>query len=140
MASLTVRRQAYRRKQLARFRIIVKDPGVAATFYVDVFGFAVDMQVPPFAMVTKGDATLLLSGPRSSAGQAMPDGREPGTVGWNRILIEVDDIEAEVERIRKLGVQFRNEILDGVGGKQILAEDPDGNPIELFESSGNFQR
>jgi len=119
---------------------MVKDAGAAATFYVEVFGFVIDMQFPPFAMVTRGDMTLLLSGPRSSAGKAMPDGREPEAGGWNRILIEVDDIEAEVERIRKLGVQFRNEILDGVGGKQILAEDPDGNPIELFESSGAFQR
>jgi predicted enzyme related to lactoylglutathione lyase len=119
---------------------MVKDAWAAATLYVEVFGFLIDMQFPPFAMVTRGDMTLLLSGPRSSAGKAMPDGREPEAGGWNRILIEVDGVEAEVERIRKLGVQFGNEILDGVGGKQILAEDPDGNPIELFESSGNFQR
>ena len=91
-------------------------------------------------MVTRRDMTLLLSGPRSSVSKAMPDGREPDAGGWNRILIEVDSVEAEVERIRKLGVQFRNEILHGVGGKQILVEDPGGNPIELFESSGNFQR
>ena len=105
---------------------------------VDVLGFAVDMQVPPFAMVTKGDTTLLLSGPKSSAGKAMPDGRVPEAGGWNRIVLEVENIETEVERLTGLGVQFRNEILPGVGGTQIVAEDPDGNPIELFESSGDF--
>jgi predicted enzyme related to lactoylglutathione lyase len=118
---------------MGRFRYLVKDAAAAAAFYTENFGFVVELQVPPFAMVTRGDVTLLLSGPKSSAGLAMPDGRVPEAGGWNRMLIDVDDIETEVVRLRRAGVHFRNEIVDGVGGKQILAEDLDGNPIELFQ-------
>ena len=88
-------------------------------------------------MVTLGDLTLWLSGPKTSARKPMPDGRtvEPG--GWNRIVVEVDDLDSTVARLARAGVRFRNEIVSGVGGKQILMDDQDGNPIELFEASPN---
>jgi catechol 2,3-dioxygenase-like lactoylglutathione lyase family enzyme len=88
---------------------------------------------PAFADVARGELRLLLSGPTSSAGRPMPDGRRPEPGGWNRIHFIVDDIAAEVERLRKAGVRFRNDILRGPGGSQILLEDPSGNPIELFQ-------
>jgi catechol 2,3-dioxygenase-like lactoylglutathione lyase family enzyme len=88
---------------------------------------------PAFADVTRGHLRLLLSGPGSSAGRPMPDGRTPAPGGWNRIHFIVDDIEAEVARLRAEGVSFRNEIVTGPGGKQILAEDPSGNVVELFQ-------
>ena len=119
---------------MARFRYMVSDPGAAAAFYTEHFGFVTDLQVPAIYIVSRGDLTLLLSGPKSSGRRAMPDGRETESGGWNRILIEVDDLDAEVERLTRAGVQFRNEIISGPGGRQILAEDLDGNPIELFEA------
>ena len=85
-------------------------------------------------MIAKDDLTLWLSGPQTSAAQPMPDGRQPQPGGWNRIVIEVDDIEAVVASLAEAGTVFRNTILSGTGGKQILAEDPSGNPIELFEA------
>ncbi len=88
---------------------------------------------PAFAIVTRKGLSLWLSGPRSSAAQPMPDGRQPEAGGWNRLVVEVDAIDEIVERLRGAGARFRNEILAGVGGKQILVEDPSGNPIELFE-------
>ena len=88
---------------------------------------------PAFADVIRGNLRLLLSGPTSSAGRPMPDGRQPEPGGWNRIHLIVDDIDAEVASLRKAGVPFRNEIISGPGGKQILAEDPAGNAIELFQ-------
>jgi predicted enzyme related to lactoylglutathione lyase len=88
---------------------------------------------PAFADVIRGNLRLLLSGPTSSAGRPMPDGRQPEPGGWNRIHLIVDDIDAEVARLREAGVPFRNEIISGPGGKQILAEDPAGNAIELFQ-------
>ncbi len=119
---------------MARFRYMVSDPAAAADFYTENFGFEIELQVPAICIVSRGDLTLLLSGPGSSARRAMPDGREPEPGGWNRLLIDVDDIEAEVERLTKAGVQFRNEIISGPGGRQIVAEDMDGNPIEVFEA------
>jgi catechol 2,3-dioxygenase-like lactoylglutathione lyase family enzyme len=88
---------------------------------------------PAFADVRRGALRLLLSGPTSSAGRPMPDGRTPGPGGWNRIHLIVDDIEAEVERLHGEGVPFRNEIVTGPGGRQILLDDPSGNPVELFQ-------
>ncbi len=118
---------------MARVRYMVSDAGAAAAFYTEHFGFVIELQVPAISIVSRGDLTLLLSGPKSSGRRSMPDGRvtEPG--GWNRILIDVDDLDAEVERLAQAGVEFRNEIVSGPGGRQILADDLDGNPIELFE-------
>ncbi len=118
---------------MARFRYMVDDPAASAVFYTENFGFEVQFKVPAIYIVNRGDLTLLLSGPGSSARRSMPDGSEPVPGGWNRILIEVDDIDAEVEKISKNGVTFRNEVISGPGGRQIVAEDPDGNPIEIFE-------
>ena len=90
--------------------------------------------MPAICIVSNRDLTLLVSGPGSSARRAMPDGREPEPGGWNRILVEVDDIEAKATELKQAGVLFRNEIIGGPGGKQIIADDPDGNPIEIFEA------
>lgn len=115
-------------------RYIVGDVEAAVAFYTKQFGFTlISSAAPAFAEVARGDLRLLLSGPLSSAGRPMPDGRRPEPGGWNRIHFLVDDIAAEVERLRAAGVRFRNEILRGPGGSQILLEDPSGNPIELFQ-------
>jgi catechol 2,3-dioxygenase-like lactoylglutathione lyase family enzyme len=118
-------------------RYMVDDVDAAVEFYTRHFGFELlsDM-APAFADVQRGNLRLLLSGPTSSAGRPMPDGRRPEPGGWNRIHFLVDDIEAEVERLRAAGVGFRNEIISGPGGKQILLDDPSGNPIELFQPRG----
>lgn len=117
-------------------RYIVHDVDAAIRFYCGQLGFKEVMHpAPAFAMLTRGDLRLVLSAanPAAGGGQSMPDGtkQEPG--GWNRFAIEVSDIAATVDTLRKAGVRFRNDIVTGVGGKQILAEDPSGNPIELFE-------
>src|SRR5215207_11617026 len=113
---------------------MVDDVEKAVDFYTNHFGFTLrSNHAPAFADVVRGNLRLLLSGPGRSAGRPMPDGRRPGPGGWNRIHLLVDDIEAEVERLRNAGLSFRNEIVSGPGGKQILVEDPSGNPIELFE-------
>jgi catechol 2,3-dioxygenase-like lactoylglutathione lyase family enzyme len=115
-------------------RYMVDDVEAAISFYTRYFSFTVlSNQAPAFADVVRGNLRLLLSGPTSSAGRPMPDGRQPGPGGWNRIHFVVDDIEAEVERLRSAGVSFRNDIVSGPGGKQILLDDPSGNPIELFQ-------
>jgi catechol 2,3-dioxygenase-like lactoylglutathione lyase family enzyme len=115
-------------------RYIVNDVEAAIAFYTKNFSFTVlSSAAPAFAEVVRGDLRLLLSGPLSSAGRPMPDGRRPEPGGWNRIHFIVDDIAAEVERLRMAGVRFRNEIVRGPGGSQILLEDPSGNPIELFQ-------
>lgn len=88
---------------------------------------------PAFAIVSKGDLNLWLSGPQSSAARPMPDGRQPESGGWNRFVVEVDDIEAVVNTMKAAGIKFRNDIVTGPGGKQILVEDPFGNPVEIFE-------
>ncbi|HEY3063999.1 MAG TPA: VOC family protein [Chloroflexota bacterium] len=113
---------------------MVDDVPAAVNFYTTHLGFDVlTNQGSAFADVKRGNLRLLISGPASSAGRAMPDGRQPGPGGWNRIHLLVDDINAEVARLRAAGVSFRNDVVSGPGGKQILLEDPSGNPIELFQ-------
>ena len=120
--------------EFASVRYMVDDVEDAVAFYTTNFGFAVlSNAAPAFADVVRGNLRLLLSGPKSSAGRPMPDGRTPGPGGWNRIHLIVDDIAAEVERLRAAGLTFRNDIVSGPGGQQILLEDPSGNPIELFQ-------
>ena len=117
-------------------RYIVNDVDTAIAFYRDNLGFAEVMHpAPAFAMLSRGDLRLLLSAPGSGpgGGQAMPDGTTPRPGGWNRFQLEVDDIETTVARLREHGARFRNEIVTGVGGRQILVEDPAGNPVELFQ-------
>ena len=115
-------------------RYMVDDVATAVEFYTRHFGFTtLSNQAPAFADVVRGNLRLLLSGPTSSAGRPMPDGRQPEPGGWNRIHFVVDDIDAEVERLRSAGVSFRNDIVSGPGGKQILVDDPSRNPIELFQ-------
>ena len=124
-------------EDLVSVRYMVDDVEEALAFYTTHFGFTVNTSfVPAFADVVRGNLRLLLSGPDSSAGRPMPDGRIPEPGGWNRIHFNVDDIGDEVERLRAAGVTFRNEIISGPGGQQILAEDPAGNPIELFQPAG----
>jgi catechol 2,3-dioxygenase-like lactoylglutathione lyase family enzyme len=116
---------------------MVDDVGEAVGFYTEVVGFEVlNNFAPAFADVARGNLRLLLSGPTSSAGRAMPDGRVPGPGGWNRIHLIVEDLAGEVERLRAAGLTFRNDIVTGPGGQQILLEDPAGNPIELFQPAG----
>jgi catechol 2,3-dioxygenase-like lactoylglutathione lyase family enzyme len=119
-------------------RYIVNDVDVAITFYCTHLGFKEIMHpAPVFAMLSRGDLRLALSRPAGGpgGGQAMPDGTMPEPGGWNRFAIEVSDLAATVEVLRKAGIHFRNDIVIGVGGKQILIDDPSGNPIELFQST-----
>ena len=123
--------------ELVHVRYMVDDVEASIDFYTTHFGFSVRRSfAPAFADVVRGNLRLLLSGPTSSAGRPMPDGRTPGPGGWNRIHFLVEDIAAEVERLRSAGVTFRNDIVTGPGGQQILLEDPSGNPIELFQPAG----
>ena len=118
----------------ANVRYMVDDVEAAVDFYTTHLGFELlTDQAPAFADVQRGSLRLLLSGPRSSAGRPMPDGRQPGPGGWNRIHLIVDDLAGEVERLRTAGLTFRNAIVKGPGGSQILLDDPSGNPIELFQ-------
>jgi catechol 2,3-dioxygenase-like lactoylglutathione lyase family enzyme len=113
---------------------MVDDVEAAVAFYTTHLGFSLlSSAFPAFADVQRGNLRLLLSGPKSSAGRPMPDGRRPGPGGWNRIHLLVDDIAAEVEALRAAGLTFRNEIVKGPGGSQILLDDPSGNPVELFQ-------
>jgi predicted enzyme related to lactoylglutathione lyase len=115
-------------------RYIVDDVAAAIEFYVTHLGFTLEQDArPAFASVARESLRLLLSGQGSSGARPMPDGRRPVPGGWNRILLTVSDIEAEANRLRTSGLSFRNEILKGVGGSQILLDDPSGNPIELFQ-------
>jgi catechol 2,3-dioxygenase-like lactoylglutathione lyase family enzyme len=117
-------------------RYIVNDVDEAIAFYCQHLGFAEVMHpAPAFAMLSRGDLRLVLSAPGAGpgGGQAMPDGTLPAPGGWNRFAIEVSDLESLVGRLRRQGARFRNEIVSGVGGRQILLEDPSGNPVELFE-------
>ena len=123
--------------QLVSVRYMVDDVEEAIDFYTTHFDFAVrSSHAPAFADVVRDKLRLLLSGPTSSAGRPMPDGRTPQPGGWNRIHLIVDDIAAEVERLRAAGLTFRNDIVTGPGGRQILLDDPAGNPIELFQPAG----
>lgn len=118
-------------------RYLVDDVQAAIDFYTTHLGFTVrTAQLPAFADVTRGKLRLLLAGPRSSAARPMPDGRQPSPGGWNRIHFIVDDIAAEVARLRAAGVVFRSDIVTGPGGRQIVLDDPSGNPIELFTPAG----
>jgi predicted enzyme related to lactoylglutathione lyase len=115
-------------------RYMIDDVPAAVKFYTTHLGFALDLDASPaFASVSRDGVRLLLSGKTSSGRIAMPDGREPVPGGWNRIQVEVDDLDAEVKRLRKAGLKFRNEIVKGPGGAQILLDDPSGNPVELFQ-------
>jgi catechol 2,3-dioxygenase-like lactoylglutathione lyase family enzyme len=117
-------------------RYIVTDVDAAIAFYTGQLGFQLVMHpAPPFAMLSRGDLRLVLSAPSAmgGGGQSMPDGARPTPGGWNRFAIEVQDLAAAVEALRKAGAHFRNAIVTGVGGKQIIVDDPSGNPIELFE-------
>jgi catechol 2,3-dioxygenase-like lactoylglutathione lyase family enzyme len=123
--------------EMVSVRYMVDDVDKALDFYCTHLGFEVNTNASPaFADVTRGDLRLLLSGPKSSAGRPMPDGEQPVPGGWNRIHLIVDDIEQEVDRLREAGVTFRNDIVVGPGGKQILLIDPSGNFVELFQPAG----
>jgi catechol 2,3-dioxygenase-like lactoylglutathione lyase family enzyme len=120
---------------MATVRYLVKDVERAETFYVERLGFVVEGEMlPAFARIRRDDLTLWLAGPTSSAARPMPDGAVPEPGGWNRFVIEVDDLTAVVEALGEDGVVFRNDVVTGPGGKQILIEDPEGNPVELFEA------
>jgi catechol 2,3-dioxygenase-like lactoylglutathione lyase family enzyme len=122
---------------LVSVRYMVDDVDESIEFYTLHFGFALGFSAAPaFAEIIRGRLRLLLAGPKSSAGRPMPDGRTPEPGGWNRIHFVVDDITAEVERLRSAGLSFRNDIVTGPGGQQILLDDPSGNPIELFQPAG----
>ncbi|MCC6704217.1 MAG: VOC family protein [Thermomicrobiales bacterium] len=119
---------------MATFRYLVEDVDASTAFYTTYLGFELEQQFgPAMAILHRGDLTVWLAGPQSSAARAMPDGRLPEPGGWNRIVIEVDDIENLVSVLRGAEARFRNDILSGPGGRQILLEDPSGNVIELFE-------
>jgi catechol 2,3-dioxygenase-like lactoylglutathione lyase family enzyme len=120
---------------MATVRYLVGDVERAETFYVERLGFVVEQEMlPAFARIRRDDLTLWLAGPKSSAARPMPDGSQPEPGGWNRFVIEVDDLTAVIEALGADGAVFRNDVVSGPGGKQILIEDPDGNPIELFEA------
>jgi catechol 2,3-dioxygenase-like lactoylglutathione lyase family enzyme len=115
-------------------RYMVDDVQESIDFYTKHLGFELLSSAPPaFADVKRGNLRLLLAGPKSSAGRPMPDGEKPGPGGWNRVHFIVDDVEAEVSRLRDAGARFRNDIIEGPGGKQILLLDPSGNVVELFQ-------
>ena len=115
-------------------RYQVKDVSRSIAFYTKQLGFKLDQQnLPAFGQVSVGNLKLILSGPGASGSRPMPDGRQQEPGGWNRIMLEVSDLPARIEVLKKAGLHFRNEMEEGPGGKQILLEDPDGNPIELFE-------
>jgi catechol 2,3-dioxygenase-like lactoylglutathione lyase family enzyme len=121
---------------MATMRYLVEDVPAAVAFYSGHLGFELRQQFgPAMAILARGDLTLWLAGPMASAAKPMPDGRTPGPGGWGRFVLEVDDLAAVVARLRAAGVAFRNDIVAGPGGRQILAEDPSGNCVELFESA-----
>jgi catechol 2,3-dioxygenase-like lactoylglutathione lyase family enzyme len=124
-------------EETTNVRYMVDDVGAAVDFYTTHFGFEVLSSAgAAFADVRRGNLRLLLSGPASSAGRAMPDGAVPGPGGWNRIHFVCDDLNAEISRLRAAGVPFRNEVVSGPGGQQVLVQDPAGNLIELFQPAG----
>ena len=119
---------------MAAIRYMVRDVKQAVEFYTSALGFKVEQQFgPAMAILSRQDLTLWLAGPASSAAQAMPDGRKPEPGGWNRFVLTIDDLAALVQRLKGQGVGFRNDIIKGPGGLQILCEDPSGNAIELHQ-------
>ena len=126
-------------QQAVSVRYIVEDAEAAIAFYRDQLGFEVVMHpAPTFAMLALGNLRLLLSVPsgQGGGGQVLPDGRRPEPGGWNRISLQVADLAGEVERLRRAGARFRSDIVHGIGGDQVLVEDPSGNPVELFQPTG----
>lgn len=121
--------------EMVSVRYLVEDVGASIDFYTRHFGFTVGISSPAFAEVFRGRLRLLLSGPASSAGRVMNDGERPQPGGWNRIHFVVDDLEAAIARLTEAGVRFRNDVVRGPGGAQVLALDPSGNLIELFQPS-----
>ena len=120
---------------MATLRYLVADVDASIAFYTGHLGFTLEQQMgPAFAIVSREDLSLWLSGPQSSAARPMPDGLQPEPGGWNRFVLEVDDLELKVAELKQAGLSFRNEIVTGPGGKQIVLEDVDGNPIEVFEA------
>jgi catechol 2,3-dioxygenase-like lactoylglutathione lyase family enzyme len=120
---------------MATLRYLVADVDASIAFYTGHLGFTLEQQMgPAFAIVAREDLSLWLSGPQSSAARPMPDGLQPEPGGWNRFVLEVDDLETKVAELKQAGLSFRNEIVTGPGGKQIVLEDVDGNPIEVFEA------
>jgi catechol 2,3-dioxygenase-like lactoylglutathione lyase family enzyme len=120
--------------EMVSVRYMVDDVDEAIAFYTKVLGFElITHPGPPFADVKRGNLRLLLAGPQNSAGRPMPDGAKPGPGGWNRIHLIVDDLDTEVTHLRDAGARFRNDIVEGPGGKQILLQDPSGNVVELFQ-------
>lgn len=124
--------------ELVGVRYIVHDVEESIEFYTTHLGFTLRMSAAPaFADVVRAGLRLLLSGPASSGGRTLPDGRQPEPGGWNRIHLLVDDLSAEVARLKAAGLRFRSEIITGPGGSQIVLDDPSGNPIELFQPAGS---
>jgi catechol 2,3-dioxygenase-like lactoylglutathione lyase family enzyme len=124
---------------MASIRYLVKAVDRSIAFYTGQLGFKLVQQAgPAFASVSRDDLTLWLSGPQSSGARPMPDGRRPEPGGWNRLVLNVKDLPSRVAELKQKGVHFRNEIVVGPGGRQILVEDPDGNPVELFEPASTF--
>ena len=122
---------------MAIVRYLVNDTEESVAFYTQRLGFALENNFGHFAVVSKGELTLWLAGPRTSAAQPMPDGRTPEPGGWNRLVIEVDDLASVVEKLKSDGTAFRNEIISGVGGLQVLIDDPSGNPIGLIQPAAD---
>jgi len=121
---------------MATIRYLVADVERSIAFYTKALGFKLDQSMAPaFARVSNNDLTLWLAGPQSSAARPMPDGRRPEPGGWNRFVVEIHDLESRVEEMKRAGLHFRNEVVTGPGGKQILLEDPDRNVVELFEAA-----
>lgn len=124
-------------EELGSVRYLVDDVDAAVAFYAGRLGFVLGADArPALAELVRGSLRLILSGPASTAGRPMPDGRRPAAGGWNRIHLVVDDLDAEVSRLRAAGVAFRNDVVSGPGGRQVLVEDPSGNPVEIFEPAG----
>lgn len=118
---------------MAYVRYLVTDVQKAVDFYSSHLDFTVQQQFSAMAILTRGDLTLWVAGPQASASRPMPDGRKPEPGGWNRFVVETDDLAAMVAKLKAAGVRFRNEIVSGPGGKQVLVEDPCGNVVELFQ-------
>jgi len=124
--------------EIVNVRYMVNDVDESIAFYTKVLGFELLTNfAPAFADVRRGNLRLLLAGPTSSAGRPMPDGTKPGPGGWNRIHLIVEDVATEVDRLRDAGATFRNDIVEGPGGKQILLQDPSGNVVELFQPAAH---